>query len=320
MTTSHLIEVPYPWQGELWKRLFHQFESDHLPHALLISGLQGVGKLQLGKALAQLLLCNQPVQSLACGQCKGCHLFNAQTHPDFQLIIPEVGKQIKIEEIRALQAVIHSAAQMSGRKVVLLGPAESLNLNAANALLKSLEEPPGATHLILFTHQNSGVLPTISSRCQLLTLPIPDRQITLDWLAKVAGDRAPELLTAARDLPVRALAMLDGDHLAEREAVRTALLQLSTGEVGPVATAASLKNHSLEQVCLQVIDLVETWLQQSVDSDKPLQQWQGEAVGFLSFRDKALALLRKARGGANPNVQLAMEDLFIDFSRMNNPR
>ena len=321
MSESTKVAVPYPWQRSAWQQLFQQFESEHLPHALLFSGLEGVGKQQLARALAQLLLCDTPDHNLACGQCKGCRLFNAETHPDFQQVFPEPGKQIKIEDVRGLQEKIYGSAQMSGRKVVVLGPAEALNLNAANALLKTLEEPPGATHIVLFTHQPSGVLPTINSRCQLLKLPIPSKEQSLSWLTAIAGEQSAQLLAAARGLPVKALALIDGEHIAAREKIQQTMLSLSSGDIGPVAAAQKLNSYPLEQVCLLLTEFIECGVhdaaaEQSEAGGVDWEQWQQRTVALLAFRDKSLTLLSKVRAGANPNPQLAMESLLIDYSRL----
>ncbi|BFM07163.1 DNA polymerase III subunit delta' [Halioxenophilus aromaticivorans] len=326
MAESTKVAVPYPWQRSAWQQLFQQFENSQLPHALLFSGLEGVGKLQIARSLAQLLLCNQPDHNLGCGKCKGCNLFNAETHPDFRQVMPDPGKQIKIEEVRALQSQIYGSAQMSGRKVVLLGPAELLNLNAANALLKTLEEPPGATHLLLFTHQPSGVLPTINSRCQLLKLPIPAREQSIQWLTAMAGDQAADLLEAARGLPVKAFSLLDGELMAAREQVQNLLSELAAGDIGPVGTAQKLNCQPIEQVCHLVIEFVEGRVQASTgamdggeagdDRQQAWLAWQRQTGGLLNFRDKVLALLAKVRSGANPNPQLALESLLIDYQRL----
>jgi len=319
MTDNTNILVPYPWHRSVWQQLLQQIENAQLPHALLFSGLEGVGKVQLAKSLAQILLCQEPIHGLACGNCKGCHLFRADTHPDFYPIQPEAGKQIKIEEIRALQDSIASSAQQGGRKVVVMGPAEALNLNAANAILKTLEEPPGATHLLLFTHQLSSVLPTIKSRCQALQLPVPKSEQSLPWLTGIAGEKAGQLLADSRGLPLKALSWLETDQLALRDEVFATLLAVTEQRSGPVSAASKLTQYPLDQVCLLVIEEVETRVERSITGSSysaGATSWQLKTTKLMLFRDKVLQLLTKVRKGNNPNQQLAIEELLLEYARL----
>ena len=317
MTKQTSIATPYPWQQDAWQVFNRQLSKKKLSHALLISGLAGIGKQQLARAAGQLLLCLEPVQSLACGHCKGCTLFNAETHPDFHVITPETGKQIKVEDIRALQERLNNSAQQGGRKVVVLGPGESLNLNAANAFLKTLEEPPGNTHILMVTNELSRVLPTISSRCQLIKLPLPNRPQSLDWLTKFAGDKAKELLDAAAGLPVKALSLLESDALEERSLIITELSGLSRASQGPVSTAAKLASVPLETICLVVVDLLEKQVKIMVqDLTGCANNGQVRAQKLLLLRSKTIDLLSRLRSGFNPNKQLALEELLIDYARL----
>ncbi len=317
MTDTALIATPYPWQQEFWQVFNQQLAKEQLSHALLLTGLAGIGKQQLARAMGQRLLCQQPQQALACGACKGCHLFNAETHPDYHFVIPEPGKQIRVEEIRQLQEQLSNTAQQGGRKVVVLGPAESLNTNAANAFLKTLEEPTRNTHIILFCHERSRVLPTISSRCQLIKLSVPDHQLSLDWLQKFAGDRSAELLNAASGLPVRAMELLESDALEERTAIEQHLTKLREGSLGPVNCASQLATYSLETICRLLIDSLEQQVKALVCIERNEQpHWQPKSQNHLLFREKLLDLLSRLRSGFNPNQQLALEELLIDYSRL----
>ncbi|MFG1488548.1 DNA polymerase III subunit delta', partial [Oceanospirillum sp. HFRX-1_2] len=133
--------IPFAWQQEYWNQLIGQHRSGRLPHALLLAGEEGIGKYHLARAMAAYLLCRQPAET-ACGECASCALFHAGTHPDLMEVMPESeGKQIKIEQIRKLQTFANKTAQQGGFRVVVLQPADAMNINAANALLKNLEEP-----------------------------------------------------------------------------------------------------------------------------------------------------------------------------------
>lgn len=310
---SSSVNIAYPWQQPLWQRLNQQLASSQLPHALLLSGSSGIGKMQLAQAFSQLLLCATPEHGVACGHCKPCQLFAAQTHPDFHLLVPEDSKQIKIEEVRDLQTRLATSAQQGGRKVVLLGPAEALNLNAANALLKTIEEPTAETHILMVTHQLSAVLPTIKSRCQIVKMATPERQACLEWLTTIVGGRAQELLDAAAGAPVSALRLLDDDRLATRKLVTRQLQDLRERKTGPVGCAAKLNNVALEDLCVWLCEQLEAdakaWVCGQSGTDRSRQN-------VFLLRDKVVGLLRRVRAGANPNRQLALEELLMDYARL----
>ncbi|HBB79504.1 MAG TPA: DNA polymerase III subunit delta', partial [Pseudomonas sp.] len=168
------------WQAGLWQLLAGRQQH---AHAYLLHGPAGIGKRDFAERLMALLLCQRPSLEGACGACRGCQLLAAQTHPDHYILEPEeVDKAIRVDQVRDLVDFITQTAQLGGRKVVLLEPAEAMNINAANALLKSLEEPAGNTVLLLVSHQPSRLLPTLKSRCVQQACPLPERQQSLDWL------------------------------------------------------------------------------------------------------------------------------------------
>ncbi|MCV6606274.1 MAG: DNA polymerase III subunit delta', partial [Porticoccaceae bacterium] len=157
-STPTSLAMPYPWQGELWDDIVHLHKKQRLPHALMLTGPADVGKSRFARALAQRVACGEPVGGYACGTCKSCKLIAAESFPDLKRVAPEeAGKAIKIDQIRALCDFMAKTAQQGGWKVALIEPAEAMNVNAANALLKTLEEPSNNTLLILVCHQLSRV-------------------------------------------------------------------------------------------------------------------------------------------------------------------
>ncbi|OHX12951.1 DNA polymerase III subunit delta' [Chromobacterium sphagni] len=195
----------YPWQNDDWRRL--NAERQRMPGAWLFTGSAGIGKLAFARHLAQSLLCESPqADHQPCGQCQGCRWFASGTHPDFRLLSPfadeeEEGKeakavrklpQIKIEAVRDVIDFAHLSAHRAGRRVILVEPAENLNLAAANALLKILEEPPESVLFLLVAHAPQRLLPTIRSRCRQFALDRPSAQAALSWLTQ-QGIADPEL-------------------------------------------------------------------------------------------------------------------------------
>lgn len=226
----------FPWQKELWTRLVDMHER--LPHALLFHGRAGIGKLHLAQVLAQSLLCeNRSNEGLACGTCPACAWFASGNHPDFRLLQPEAmagaqedaeveegvevgkkkpSKQIKIEQIRALSDFLNVGSHRNGYRVALIHPAESMNPGAANALLKSLEEPSAGVVFLLVSHQPSKLLATVRSRCHALALSLPPREQSLRWLQQQGSLATPDTLAFAGDAPLEAAASMDEEAETRR--------------------------------------------------------------------------------------------------------
>ena len=160
------------WHATAWQQLQTSHRQQRLPHALLLSGEAGIGKAEFAARLAASLLCEQPhVDGQACGTCHACQRLGAQTHPDrFRLEPEEPGKAIKVDAVRQLIRNLSLTGHYGGYRVVTVEPAELMNTNAANAFLKTLEEPPANTLLILITASPARLPATIRSRCQPLGL------------------------------------------------------------------------------------------------------------------------------------------------------
>lgn len=233
--------TPHPWNLSLWNDLYA--ERARLPHALLLHGPLGVGKRALAQSLAQALLCEAPNPTGACGQCKSCHWFEQGSHPDYKLIEPaeksddddapakKGSRPIAIAEIRALGEFLALAAHQGGWRVVVVQPAEAMNTPAANALLKTLEEPPANVLLLLVSHQPRRLLPTVLSRCRKLAVALPERSIALDWLRQ-QGQAEPEgLLREAGGAPLVALEYADAERMQRRQRFIEVLAQPSAAEL-----------------------------------------------------------------------------------------
>jgi DNA polymerase-3 subunit delta' len=200
-----------------------------LPHALLLHGPAGVGKKQFALSLAQWLLCETPGTAGGCGVCPACSWFEQGGHPDFHLIEPEAegrepdgeggkkgGHYITIQEIRQLGDFFALAAHQGGWRVVVVHPAESMNAAAANALLKTLEEPPANVLLILVSHHPRRLLPTVLSRCRKVSVGLPETDEAMAWLEDQGTNSATASLREAGGAPLLAKVFDEPDRLERR--------------------------------------------------------------------------------------------------------
>ena len=221
-----------PWQIDVARSMLER--RARFPHALLLHGARGIGKHALALNLAQGLLCESPrADGVACGTCAGCTLAVAGQHPDLMriellVIDPEEGTlelvdAIAIDRIRSLTDFVQLTSHRHRAKVAVIAPAERMNAAAANALLKTLEEPPQGTYLILVSDEPGRMPPTLRSRCRKLAAPLPTREDSLAWLEEQRVD-APELaLAQAAGAPLRALALCAPVVQSERRAWLAAL-------------------------------------------------------------------------------------------------
>ena len=244
MTSAAPPEALPPWLKEPWAALQGARQADRFPHALLLTGPAGVGKRRLLDALAHSLLCHGTLAGgWACGQCPDCRLLAAGTHPDLARVGPdEEGKsgEIKVDAIRALAGAESLTAHRGGWKLILIDPAHRLNTSAANALLKTLEEPAPSTLLCLVSEQPSRLPATIRSRCQVLRLAVPPEVEALAWLApRTAGFDATTLLHLAHGAPLRALELAIPERLALRDRLLRGFVEVAQGKRDPLGEAVA---------------------------------------------------------------------------------
>ena len=319
-----------PWLEPSWARLRQAQAADRLPHALLIVGARGLGKRRLATLFARALLCPRPgPDGLACGSCTDCRLNAAGSHPDLARVGPDPESksgEIPIDAIRELTERAVLTPVRGAHKVVLIDPADRMNAAAANALLKTLEEPTGNTLLMLIAEQPGRLPATIRSRCQLLKLPVPAPDQALAWLTPLLGETAAPRLRLAYGAPLRALEEFDQSTLDSREALVRSLIGIGRGELDPVAAAAAWNGAgvrlSLDCLAGCLCDL----LRLAVSPAPPHLADPGLALslGALAGRidpGAAHRLLRRvfeARGllesTVNPLMQL--ESLLIEWGRI----
>lgn len=224
--------------------------------------MRGIGKLVFARALAQALLCDNPANDgHACGACIACLWFEGGTHPDYKHIEPESegpdsegiekkSKAISVDQIRSLADFINISTHRATSKIVVIHPAETLNPNAANALLKSLEEPPPQTRFILVSHRPHQLLATIKSRCQHIALVPPEPGAASKWLADNGVRRADVALSHFGAAPLLALELDDTDYWGTRAAF---MRHLTAADLDVLAAGEAVRDFEIHHVI--------TWLQ-----------------------------------------------------------
>jgi len=327
-----LLPVPLPWHQTLWQGLIDRHSAQCLPHALLLKGPKGGGKVQLAQAFAAYLLCqNRTSSSLACGQCKSCMLIQAGTHPDYVFLEPEAGgKAIKIDQIRQLVEFVNKTAQLGGMQVVVIAPAEAMNVAASNALLKSLEEPTAQTQFLLVSHMSSALMATIRSRCQTLSVALPHRDAALAWLKGSLPSQVDceSLLNASSGAPLLAAQLLETDWLELRLQLFDSLMKLKQGQGDAVKLASEWKDkpslmlvtwwQSLVLDCLKWLPSNNVELLANNDQQNVIIGLANlvSVPGWFEFNDRLETARRQLMSSANPNVQLLWEDLLIGWGRL----
>lgn len=326
---------PYPWQQETWQRLVQPLQQGRLAHALLLSGGEGNGKLFLAQGFAKKALCREQ-QDYACGQCKSCLLIQAASHPDYLLIEPD-GKNIKVDQIRAMIDQLNQTAQLGGRKVIIIAPAEAMNTSAANALLKCLEEPSANSLLLLISHSPNRLLPTIRSRCQQIIIDKPSFEQADLWLQSYvdnAVDRE-KLLQLANGNPLLAQSYAEKKSLILYQKSQQLICVLLQGSVNIVKEADDLlkvagktnaeKNDFVAQwLHIQQL-LVWQMIQQHFIVDKTAEGIQAlaqliaqpmfirRAYQMLEYLQKCL---QEIQGASNPNPQLLVEAVLLRWQSL----
>ena len=329
--------LPYPWQMASWRQLLTPLEQGKMPHALLLGGEKGSGKAWLLKGFARQLLCEQPGE-YPCGVCKSCRLFAAQTHPDFMLLEPD-GTFIKVEQIRATIQQLSQTAQMGGRRVVLIAPAEAMNTASSNALLKCLEEPGRDTVIMLLSHSPQRLLPTIRSRCWKLAVDKPGAIEAQQWLQTFVSDpqQCQRLLWLANGNPLQARSYDEEDLLSLYALSLDAMQRVMDGKnwlvlVEPIQQHGGEskkntpleKNRAVENWLLIMQKLIWQMIRQTMSSSQAEDMQSFAAVMATDdFVKKAYAMLEtvqqalaEVQSGANTNLSLLVESVLIRWQTL----
>lgn len=282
----------FPWQIKQWQILSEAKQKGRLPHALLLMGACDLEKKQFAEVLSASILCEKPDhEGQACGKCHACHLILAKSHPDLVLIEPEqTGHAIKVDQIRALIQQANETSMQGGFRVIIINPAHAMNTAAANALLKTLEEPAPKTLLILISNQSFRLPATVTSRCQKVVFQKPCYEEALQWLdavscqQKLASSEADLdalscqqklasseanldasfrwydtnkalLLNIAEGYPLQALALMNDGIMMLRQTIYQGLSALAKGQADPLELAAKWQEHDM----LSLFKLLLAW-------------------------------------------------------------
>jgi DNA polymerase-3 subunit delta' len=330
----------YPWQADDWSRL--QQLRANWPHALLLHGRAGIGKLQFAQHLAKGLLCESPTETREpCGHCPACLWFSQGNHPDYRAVLPEAlagdlatddkpdadegkktktpSKEIKIEQVRALLDFCGLGSHRGGLRVVLVYPAEAINVAAANALLKTLEEPPAGVVFLLVSARIDRLLPTIISRCRQWPMSLPPADTAVAWLLQQGVDQATALLAEAGGAPLTALALATDENRALRD---FALAQLAAG---PTCDAFACAESLQKLPVPMVLGWLQRWLydlgaQQAAGrpryfpgASKALERCAGQ-LDAERFGRYLKSVTRQRMVENHPlNARLVFEELFLGY-------
>lgn len=328
----------YPWQTKAWQ-LVNQ-DDKRRAHALLLHGRAGIGKYDFARELSQSLLCaHQGDLGHACGTCSSCNWFKEESHPDFRLLSPEQESeadeegaltkktkkktQISVAQIRDLSDFLSMSSHRSdGARIVLINPAEALNLASANALLKMLEEPAEGVVFILVAHQLQRLLPTIISRCQKINMPIPTDTQALAWLSEQGVQNAKVQLEYLNGSPIKVFnEQLQFSQLNEIWRLLALGSKLQPHVAAPALIASSVESGI---IALQkwIYDIVAMRLSRQVHyhvTHATALQALADKVNLSSLfqLQKKIEALRKL--ALHPlNHELQVESLLLEYTRIFN--
>ncbi|TXH03543.1 MAG: DNA polymerase III subunit delta' [Nevskiaceae bacterium] len=306
---------PLPWQAALWGRMTALITEGRLAHALLLAGPQGVGKRHFARALTSFLLCEKR-DAYACGQCRSCLQLSAGQHPNAFLLQREVdektGKQkrdIAIEQVRDLGERLTLSSHYGQAKVAVIDPADALNHNGVNALLKTIEEPPPASYLILISERPQALLPTLRSRCQRVRMAVPDAASAMTWLGEGKNER--DALEQAHGAPLRARALIESGELERRRLWASEMAAIAAQKRDPLAFAGAIGKDD----ATVFLEWLPDWLTQQLRQQARLDAAQ--LRGLEQMIQETFGALQRLRSNANP--QLQVEALLILWWRISRP-
>lgn len=319
----------YPWQQQQWQTLSAQIEQGRLPHALLLAGPKGMGKVAFARVVAARLLCEHTSFDF-CGVCRGCQLFSAGSHPDYDEIVPEEKSTIiKVDQIRRLIDRINLTSQREGYQVVIIHPTQAMNRAASNALLKTLEEPSGKVVLLLVSDQIGSIPATILSRCQKIDFPGRENDMALNWITEnVSSQIDPQiLLRLVEYAPLRAAEFVNNGYFALRERLMKYLFAVNQNGVS-IAFVSELVKEDMAMLYPIFISLALDILRlhlgvqerHLVNRDKTTQLQMLvkniERLPLLEFLKTLVETQQLLQSSMNINIQLSLENSILEWRKL----
>ncbi len=327
--------TPLPWQQQAWLEITSLVLQKRLPHALLIGGPAGIGKRRFARALIAFALCSDR-SGYACGRCRSCQQIAVGAHPDALLLSldgllglaptplgrHEQGlvhwqpaedrkrRDIAIDGARKLTERLALSAHYDGTRAALIDPADALNVNSVNALLKTIEEPPPATHLLLLSERPQALPATLRSRCQRVRLQAPDEAIARAWLQDQTGRDESAALAAAYGAPLLALELSQGDALAEQRSWGELWIAVGRRRKDPVSAAASVDREAITAHLRWALGWLHTQFRERVLAGAA----PAMVAAWTQVLDEVVEANRLASGNAQP--QLLLESLFVQWLRL----
>ena len=308
----------FPWQQTVWQHIVDRVEQQRMPHAVLLTGVAGLGKKQLAVKMAESLLClAADKQFNACGVCHSCQIMQAGNHPDHLTIrSEEAGKSIKIDQIRALKEKQSLTPSVGKWKTVVIESADLMTNSAANSLLKLLEEPQNNTILILTTNAVHRLPVTIRSRCQQMHLSTPDYSMTLKWLdsqgVTTDADQLRKISSLTLDAPFAIVNALETNEWQSYQQIQQDFDQLIQQQANPVQLASQWQQLDLVKVMHQLLSTVKARLQQQyleyADARVTQHYWY--------IADCIVSTIKLISSSNNYNKTLLIEDFMVSVMRI----
>ena len=327
MTVSNSV---LPWQEQNWDSLYGYIKQDRIPQALLIFGASGLGKQALANRFAySLLCCNLGDNGFCCGVCVSCLLINADTHPDLIRIKPDEDKKsISINQIRQVVSNTYLKPQFEAHRVIIINPADVMTIQAINAFLKCLEEPTERTVFILITGKPNKLPATIISRCQKLTVTMPEKNVLSDWLnGQGIHNNQDTLSNLVRGSLLTAPQVADDTLLKQRTNCFKDWLAIAKQSAYPAIV--SEKWQKLPET--ELVNWLISWVSDVIkcacrinveqlcnqDMVKPLQELsqQLNLRRLFGLYDRLLASRRQLETQAN--FQIMLEEILVQWQQLN---
>lgn len=290
-----------PWAESAFQQVTNEIKADRLAHALLIQGAAGIGLGGVSESIAAYRLCMQPTD-FRCGTCKSCQLLDSNTHPDL-MTIDTTGKAevVKVDQIREAVDFLSQTPQISAWKLVVISEAHRMNHNAANALLKVLEEPPGNSLLLLVTDRPQLLLPTVRSRCRNLSVASPSLSQTRAYCLQNGVDEGQleALLPLLGRRPMEICGWVKENRLADWQALQQGLEKLVDGDIATAKLTDSLKDISLANVLEWMMKMAATQARKTPGKS---------ASNWLAVYERLSMARQDVERGGNPNRQLLLDE------------